>query len=100
MNASDARAMRCDFDKPYPDLCFLGELVFRPSLTSLQGQGAQVVSNFIPFEGMEFDATVSLLPCWGWRGAKSTRLVMGFSLAFEIFWQIPAGNIDAIAIAI
>ncbi len=74
-----------DFDKPYPDLCFLGELVFRPSLTSLQGQGAEVGSNFIPFEGMEFDATVSLLPCWGWRGAKSTRLVMGFSLAFEIF---------------
>ena len=45
------------FDKPYPDLCFLGELVFRPSLTSLQGQGAEVVSNSIPFEGMEFDTT-------------------------------------------
>ncbi len=51
-----------------------------------------MVSNFIPFEGMEFDATVSLLPCWGWRGGKSTRLVMGFSLTFEIFWQRPTGS--------
>ena len=49
-------------------------------------------SNFIPFEGMEFDATVSLLPCWGWRGAKSARPVMGFSLAFKIFWQRPTGS--------
>ncbi len=62
------RAMGRDFDKPYPDLCFLGELVFRPSLTSLQGQGAEVASNFIPFEGMEFDATSA--PCHAGGGEE------------------------------
>ena len=52
-------------------------------------------SNFIRFERMEFDATVSLLPCWRWRGAKPARPVRGFSLAFEIFWQRPTGGREA-----
>ena len=41
---------------------------FRPSLTSLQGQGAEVGSNFIRFEGMEFDPTSA--PCHAGGGEE------------------------------